>query len=206
MKRPGDTVYRDLCLSVVALSLSVATGSPALAQGPPGGLGVQVLNTPNVKVANTPLPVSITNAPATPVQLKLNGLFEAGNVNMVAFPGAPRTYTVPEGSSLLVKYISCAAFLDPAQKIHIELVADFDFGGSAGPGSLVDLILETPIFQFTSGAPIPRRTANQPMHAYLGISTPGGPTIGNILSLQAQRSANTGTGGVECTVAGELFD
>jgi len=186
-----------------------------MAAGPDSGINVNVVNTSAHPVpvtgslgvtASTPLPVSIIDTPATPVQLQLKGLFEAGNVNLITSILGPRTYTVPDGSSLLLKYVSCSVFLAPDQKVHVELVADFDFGGSAGPGSLVDLILDAPIFNFDVGAPINRRTANQPMHAYLGVTTPGGPTIGRTLRLQAQRSAAAATtGGVECTIGGELL-
>jgi hypothetical protein len=211
VRNTRNSTFPSVAVVTLGLGLGVA---PAMAAGPESGVNVNVVNTPANPVpvtgslgvtANTPLPVSIVDTPATPVQLLLRGSFEAGDINLTTNILGPRSYTAPDGSSLLLKYISCVAFLAADQKIHIELVADFDFGSSSGPGRLVDLILDAPVFSFNVGTVGPRRTANQPMHAYLGVTTPDGPTIGRTLALRAQRSADTSTGGVECTVGGELL-
>ena len=56
-----------------------------------------------------------------------------------------------------------------------------------------------------SGSSAVRYAESANVHAWLGITTPGGPEIGDTLTLSAQRSTTNSTGGVECVVTGELL-
>jgi hypothetical protein len=86
--------------------------------------------------------------------------------------------------------------------VQIFIAAMFSFDGFSTPGNLIELIPDNVIF---GALPQPRQVASSPLHVYVGISTPGGPTVSDTLTLQAQKDAATGTGGVECVLAGELY-
>jgi hypothetical protein len=164
-----------------------------------------VLHIVSAHAAPPAIDTPISNPPAVPVQLRLTGSFTAGSNNLTSSGLGPKDYTVPDGSSLLLRYISCVVFLAADQKVHIDLEANFSLPTVSGSANLVNLIIEAPVFSFAEGFPQHRRAANQPMHAYIGVVTPNGPTVGNTIRLQAQRSADLGTGSVECTIGGDLF-
>lgn len=90
MKRVG------LCVSLFALALSALTSSSAFAQGPPGGL--------RVNVVNTPLTVQgiVSVAAGDPVNARDTA---SGTSNQTdAFP-----YTIPAGKVLIIEYLSASA-------------------------------------------------------------------------------------------------
>lgn len=187
-------------LGLLALAL-VLPARTTFAQGNKPGAGGGAAP---VVVTNTPLPVTGTVALAgTPVQLLLIGLFDTeGGINLGDTVLGPRSYTIPEGfSRLLMRHVSCRAIVPSGQKVQIFLGADFDFGSMITPGELIELI---PQGEIAGALPQPRQVAHADMYAFLGVATPGGPTIGRTLRLNAQRDAVTGTGSVTCTVGGEL--
>ena len=182
-----------VCVGLILAPVEVISG-PA---GPPGGLDVTVLN---------PLPLPVTGnvgSSGTPLQLFLLGSFVEGSVNLKDSILAPRSYTIPEGfSTLLIKHVSCRAITGSGQQVQIFLESQFTFPSGGGtPGNLIEMIPDNEIL---GALPQPRQVAHANVHAYLGISTPDGPTTGDTLLLQAQRDEKTGTGSVRCVVSGEL--
>jgi hypothetical protein len=137
-----------------------------------------------------------------PIQLQLRGSFQEGNFNLVNSSLGPNSYTIPARfSSLLIKFVSCEAIVPSGAKVQIMLRTQFSLPPIEGDLDLIELIPDNEI----SGALAqPRQVAHAKMHAYLGISTPDGPVSGDTITLMAQRDTTTGTGGVVCTVSGEL--
>ena len=168
---------------------------------PTGGLAKQ--GSAPVTVENTPLPVTGTiDLAGTPAQLLLGGLFTDGSFNLGDTILEPRSYTIPAGfSRLLVRHVSCQAIVASGQKVQISLQTQFTQTSSASPGSLIQLIPDNEIH---GALPQARQVAHASVYAFLGIATPGGPTVGDTLTLMAQRDTVTGGGGVSCVVAGEL--
>jgi hypothetical protein len=108
--------------SIFALTLATAgvlligsqvSDRQAIAQGPPGGLGVNVVNTPlPVTVTNPTVPPSSVNV-GNPTALATANAHALGIGTPVAFvldgnTGAPgaRTFVVPTGQRLIVEYAS----------------------------------------------------------------------------------------------------
>lgn len=193
MERLKKLLLLLLCFGLAALLLAFTGAGRAMAE-----------SLKLVQVTNVPLPVEVTNpAPApVPVQLYLSGIFsEPTDINLHESILGPISYTVPAGSKLLLKYASCDATIPAGVKVHIFLVADVHLPGSTGPANIVGFVPENEVVVIGAG----RRAAAQPLHAYLGISTPDGPSFGDTLRLHAQKDTATGTGGVRCIVSGELF-
>ena len=189
-------------ITVIAVLLSAAT---AAAQGNKPSAPVTVTNTPLPVTINSPLTVTGTFSTAgTPAQLILRGIFEEGSVNLadVEILG-PRSYTLPAGySRLLVRHVSCRAITAPGQKVQIFLDAEYQLPTVGGTMNLIELI---PDNEIDGALPQARQVASAAIYAFVGITTPGGPAMGDTLRLSAQKDGTTGTGGVTCTVGGELF-
>ena len=180
-------------LALAIAGLSVA----AYALPPPGGGPPTPID---VRVTNSAVPIQ---SAGTPAQVLLQGKFVNDDINLADTILGPRSFTIPsEFSRFLVRHVSCEVIVATGAKVQIFLDTTFSFTSSTTPGSLVQLIPDNEIF---GDLPQPRQVANAEVHAYLGITTPGGPSIGDTLQLNAQRDAKTGTGGVTCVVAGELF-
>lgn len=179
--------------------------SGAAAQGNKPSAPVTVTNTPLPVTLESPLTVTGTLSLAgTPAQLILRGIFEEGSVNLadVDILG-PRSYTLPAGySRLLVRHVSCRAITSPGQKVQIFLDAEYQLPSVGGTMNLIELIPDNVI---DGVLPQGRQVAHAQIYAFVGITTPGGPAMGDTLRLSAQKDGNTGTGGVTCTVGGELF-
>jgi len=163
----------------------------------------------SVTIANTesnPVPVvSVEDATTVPVQIQLRGLFEEGSINLIDTILGPRSYTVPEGYSMLIRYATCEAVrgVNEAFQFDVSLDANFDFGSSATLAPVVQMV---PTAVWESPGPFgDRAVATVNAHSYLNISSPNGPTIGDTLYLRAQRNGTSGAGGVVCTVSGVLF-
>ena len=152
---------------VIAVALSAPAIDPVFAQGPPGGLGVNVLNTPlpvqgavsvggsvsisgtpNVNVTNTPsvtvantasspVPVAVTSSGA-PYSLEVVGDC-SNNINcFITFPD------VPAGKMLVIRHVSAQA------RPNSGSPAIFDFA------ELVTSNTQDPSFGTTFAFPLPR--------------------------------------------------
>ena len=188
-------------MKITSLSVAVAAAIVAAVLFVPGKGGAQVRGgSAPVTVVNTPLPVALEG---TPAQIVLKGAFEEGSFNLAETILGPQSYTIPAGfSRLLLRHVSCDAIVQSGNKVQIFLRSDFNFPSFGSQESLIQLIPDNEIF---GALPQPRQVAHAEMHAYLGISTPGGPTTGDTLTLLAQRDTFNGGGGVTCVIAGELF-
>lgn len=181
------------CVGLI-LAPVLANSGPA---GPPNGLDVNVVN---------PLPLPVTGnvgSSGTPIQLFLLGAWQEGSFNLQESSLYPISYTIPEGfSTLLIKYVSCRVITEPGQQVQIYLESQFQFPDGGGiSGNLIEMI---PDNEIDGALPQARQVAHANVHAYLGISTPGGPTIGDTITLHAQKDGTTGVGSVRCVVSGEL--
>jgi hypothetical protein len=145
----------------------------------------------------------------TPIQLRLRGLFQPGDINLYESSLGPISFTVPNNKSMLIDFVTCEATrgVEETSSFHIRLEAEFSFEGiSSGFAPLVQFVPEA---LWESPGPFgDRAVASTAIHAYLNIPSPaeGAPTIGDYLLLRAQRNVTTGTGGVDCTISGFLFD
>lgn len=108
MKKFNNVLRLALCVSVLAVTLSVPS---TWAAGPPGGLSVDVVNTPsnpvpvtlqgtstvsgNVVVTNTPLPVQDIREP-----------FQASNLSNSGADAALSFPAVPAGKRLVIEHVS----------------------------------------------------------------------------------------------------
>jgi hypothetical protein len=143
----------------------------------------------------------------TPIQFSLSGLFLEGDINATESILRPMSFTVPEDQSLLIKFVTCQAVrsVNEAHQFDISLVADFRFEGSTAPVAIVQFV---PTAIWESPGPFgDRAVASTSAQVYANIpsAAPGVPEIGEVVTLRAQRNGTTGTGGVSCTVSGELF-
>ena len=180
-----------LALAIASLSVA-AYASPPPGGGPPTPIDVKVTN-----------PALLVASAGTPAQFLLMGSFKAGDTNLGTSIVGPYSYTIPEGfSRLLLKYVSCEAIVSAGAKVQIFLSTSFTSETSTTSASLIQLIPDNEIY---GALPQPRQVVNAELHAYLGIATPGGVATSDTLMLSAQRDTTTGTGGVVCVVAGELF-
>jgi hypothetical protein len=86
-----NTVFTRIRTCALTIAAVLFIGDQASAQPPQRG--------PNVKVVNTPLPVTVTNPsiPGTPVAFVLSPL-----------PEVPNVFPVPAGQRLVIEYISGA--------------------------------------------------------------------------------------------------
>jgi hypothetical protein len=212
----------SLSVCVVAVMLTALVFAPISATGheqerreKQGGQEKGHRATP-VKVVNTPLPISVEtplpvtgnlslSLPGTPAQILLQGGFSDGGINLGDTILGPRSYTIPAGfSRMLMRHVSCRAFVPAGRKVQIFLSTEFMFPGSTTPGSLIEFIPgnEISVLPFAAA----RQVASAEVYAFLGISTPDGPATGSTLTLNAQRDTTSGGGGVTCLVAGELFE
>jgi hypothetical protein len=139
----------------------------------------------------------------TPVQLHLRGLFSEGDVNLGDTILGSRSYTIPEATTLLITYATCRAVSNAAEHVQIFLTAESSLPGVIQPIRLVEMITDRYI-EIGAAFPQRRHVDGGPVQAYLGVTSPGGSTIGRTLTLQAQRDTTQGSGGVECAVAGQL--
>lgn len=195
---------RVVAIGIITGFAVLVFASAAAAQGNRPSAPVTVTNSPLPVTLESPLTVTGTLSLAgTPAQLILQGSFEEGSVNLVENILGPRSYTLPAGySRLLVRHVSCRAITSPGQKVQIFLDADYQLPSVGGTMSLVELIPDNLI---DGVLPQGRQVASAEIYAFVGITTPGGPVMGDTLRLSAQKDGNTGTGGVTCTVGGELF-
>ena len=162
-------------------------------------------DTKNVRVINSltrPVPV---REGGTPVQFHLAGLFQAGDVNLSDGLGlGPRAYTIPDGSTLLIKHASCRASVDA--NVELLLRTDMTFppgsGVSGGPADLLAMLLIDSVSVLGGD----RRAQVEQAHAYLGLNSSDGFAFGNTLSLLAQRDNTAGSGAVRCLISGQLYD
>ena len=185
----------------------------------------------DVNIANTPLPVegvidvtgssvSIDNDDANavpvrsinegmPVQFMLKGLFsDDDGINLGSTILGPMSYTIPDGyERMLLKYVSCHAVQSPGVRIVINLNTSFTYETLSFPRQTIVKLMTSD----ANSVDVPtvstgvRYAESANVHAWLGITTPGGPEIGDTLYLSAQRSTSSGTGGVTCVVTGELL-
>lgn len=184
----------------------------------------------NVNIVNTPLPVEgvadVTGSSVTvdndetnavpvhpvsesvPVQFLLEGLFSNGSFNLGSTILGRMDYTIPEGfEHMLLKYVSCRVVQEPSVRVVINLNTSFTYETGGFPQAIVKLMTSdaNSVAVPVVGGTAVRYAESATVHAWLGITTPGGPEIGDTLSLSAQRSTTIGSGGVECVVAGELL-
>lgn len=143
----------------------------------------------------------------TPIQFALGGLFTEGDINLGDSILRPMSFTVPVDKSLLIKFVTCQAVrgVNEAHQFDISLVADFMFDNSTAPVAIVQFV---PTAIWESPGPFgDRAVASTSTQVYVNIpsAAPGVPEIGEEVRLRAQRNGTTGTGGVSCTVSGELF-
>ncbi len=135
MTRYALFVSRPLIPALAAACL--ATGSLAQ-QGPPEGLSVNVVNTPSVRVLNTPLPVTGTvaivnppNAPSPSVTISNPAdIAKAMGVQhpitfMLTFTniGTNTNYTVPSNQHLIIEYAAGSCKLSDASLDNLVIRA-----------------------------------------------------------------------------------
>lgn len=184
----------------------------------------------DVNIANTPLPVEgvvdVTGSSVTidnddasavpvrsisegiPVQFKLQGLFSDGSFNLGTTILGPMSYTIPEDfGRMLLKYVSCNSVQQPGVRVVINLDTSFTYETTATPRQAIVKLMTSDanrvdVPTLSTGV---RYAESANVHVWLGITTPGGPEIGDTLFLSAQRSTTSGTGGVTCIVTGELM-
>lgn len=167
------------------------------------GSSITVDNNEGNAVPVRPLPDSV------PVQFLLRGLFSDGSFNLGSTILGPMSYEIPDGySKMLLKYVSCRVIQEPGVRVVINLSTAFNYDSSAIPDQEIVKLMTSdarsvavPLY----GTTAVRYAESANVHAWLGITTPGGPEIGNTLSLSAQRSTTTGSGGIGCVVSGELY-
>ena len=181
---------------------------------------VRVVNKVKVKVMG---PVDVTGSSVTidnhdanavpvrpvteriPFQVLLTGVFSNFSINLGQSGTRDISYTIPDGfDSALVKYVSCRVIQEPDVTVVINLNTSFSYDTFGIPGQEIVKLITSPDDRVII-SPAARFAESAMVHAWLGITTPDGPDIGDTLTLSAQRSTNQGSGGVSCVVTGELI-
>jgi hypothetical protein len=147
------------CLVPAFVTACLATASLAQ-QGPPGGLSVDVVNTPSVKVLNTPLPVTgtvaIVNPPNTPspavaISNPADIAKAMGVQHPVAFVVTSNNqgvntlkYTVPPNQRLIIEYASGSCNLFNISLNDLGIVAKSNSNDFFFPVNLPTLATSNP--------------------------------------------------------------
>jgi len=200
-----------LTLSVLAIVLVVPMSSSAADPGPPGGLNVNVVNTPlpvqgTVNIGNFPGSSTVTGSvtianPATnpvlvrdvdnparhPFQQNLDVSFPAG----VRF--VDKTIDVPVGKRLVVEYVSITACLPAGQKLTTAEIRTAATGGNPFVAMIV-IPGSTACAELFDGF-----TASQMVRFYKDAGMGG-------LVVSVGRNVGTDIGSVDSTIVGYLVD
>ena len=130
-----------------------------------------------------------------PIQFSMGGQFPVGDTDMHEGVTHPQTFTIPDGASLLIRYVSCQALVDPGTTVFIHFITEH---GEAPALSLIP----TARSYFSTVQERIAATANTEI--YLGIDPPVGPAIGNEIILYGQRETAVASALLSCTLSGEL--
>ena len=203
-----------LALASLAVLAMVWAPEPAVAQGPPGGLGVNVVNTP------LPVTGSVTVAPGTSVQIDntvadpvrvrnvndaIQPVQESTNCDLPASTigcGPTTIYTVPAGKRLVIEYASLNAFcILPGESVVLSI-----FTSTGGGASVAHVANIAP------PAPGPGTTA-------IGCNAPAASSLtsvgqqvrlyadaGTVVQVEPDRNSNSGAANVAITISGYLVD
>jgi hypothetical protein len=137
----------------------------------------------------------IALAKSEPIQFSLGGEWLDGNQSLSDAAYIPRSFTVPEGKTMVIRYVTCQGLINPGTTAFIHFLVDDE---NEAPELA---LIPTASSAFSFGQDRIAATVNTEI--YMGIANKEGPAVGTTIAIYAQREVTSGIGGITCLLSGE---